>query len=408
MTNDKSAYLRKRFHKSRIIDAAVDFFHLEAAGGILLVLASLLALIVANSPLDYFYNHFFNEAGFKIGFSGFGDGLVVEKTMLHWVNDGLMAIFFLLVGLEIKREMVTGELSSLKKAMFPVFAAFGGMLVPALIYIGVNQTHPEALAGWAIPCATDIAFALAIMALLGDRVPLSLKVLLTAIAIIDDLGAIAIIAMFYSDDLHIYALLFSILPITGLLVLNRMGIANRAPYIILGSILWLAVLKSGVHATMAGVVTAMFIPVRVKEDARSPALRLEHDLHPWVIFLILPLFGFANAGVSFDGMGWGSLLEPVTLGIILGLFLGKQIGVFGASWLAVKSGLFPKPEGTHWHQIYGVSLLCGIGFTMSLFIGGLAFPGGEVQAEVRLGVLGGSFLSAIAAYFVLKSSGART
>ncbi len=380
----------------------------DAIGGFLLVLASLTALALANSPWAGFYDHLFNGVTFKIGFSGFEPlTLSVEKNMHYWVNDGLMAVFFLMVGLEIKRELVLGELSSVKKALLPLIAAIGGMVVPALIYVGINQTHPEALAGWAIPCATDIAFALAVMAILGDRVPLSLKVLLTAIAVIDDLGAIAIIAMFYSDDLHVYAMLFAILPITGLIILNRMGFPHRGAYIVLGTILWLSVLQSGVHATMAGVLTALLIPVKVADERRSPAERLEHDLHPWVIFLILPLFGFANAGVSFEGMGLSSLLQPVTLGIILGLFLGKQVGVFGASWLAVKSGLCDRPEAS-WMQIYAVSLLCGIGFTMSLFIGGLAFEDVEMQAEVRLGVLGGSFLSAIAAYLVLKSSGART
>ncbi len=379
----------------------------DALGGILLVLASFLALALANSPLAGLYAHLFNGVTFKIGFSGFEPlTLAVEKTMLHWVNDGLMAVFFLMVGLEIKRELVLGELSSFKTALLPLIAAIGGMAVPALIYVCVNQAHPEALAGWAIPCATDIAFALAVLAILGDRIPLSLKVLLTAIAVIDDLGAIVIIAMFYSDDLHLYAMLFAILPIAGLIVLNRVGFPHRGAYIVLGTILWLSVLNSGVHATLAGVITALLIPVKLEHDKRSPAQRLEHDLHPWVIYLILPLFGFANAGVSFEGMGVSSFMHPVTLGIILGLFIGKQLGVFGASWLAVKSGLCPKPQAS-WMQIYGLSLLCGIGFTMSLFIGGLAFAGVEMQAEVRLGVLGGSFLSAGAAYFLLKSGGAK-
>lgn len=378
---------------------------MEAAGGILLVIASALALIVANSPWGDMYDYLFNGIQFRIGFSNTGATTYeVEKSILHWVNDGLMAIFFLLVGLEIKREMVIGELSSRAKAALPVIAAIGGMIVPALIYLFFNRESPETMRGWAIPGATDIAFALAVMSILGSRVPVALKVFLTAIAIIDDLGAILIIAAFYSDDLHLYVLLFSILPITGLFLLNRAGYAHRGAYIILGTILWFAVLKSGVHATMAGVITALFIPVRVADEKRSPAQRLEHDLHPWVTFLILPLFGFANAGVSFKGMGTEILMEPVTIGIVMGLFVGKQLGVFGASWLAIKSGLCRKPENAGWSHIYGVSLLCGIGFTMSLFIGGLAFTGVESQLTVRLGVILGSLISALAGYMVLRST----
>jgi NhaA family Na+:H+ antiporter len=288
--------------------------------------------------------------------------------------------------------------------MLPVIAAIGGMVIPASIYAMMNLMSPETMRGWAIPGATDIAFALAVMSLLGSRVPMALKVLLTAIAIIDDLGAILIIAAFYSDNLHVYVLLFAILPITGLFLLNRAGYMHRGAYIVLGIILWLAVLKSGVHATMAGVLTALFIPVRVADDQRSPARRLEHDLHPWVTFLILPLFGFANAGVSFEGVKPSVLMEPVTLGIIMGLFFGKQMGVFGAGYLAIKSGLCARPENTSWSQIYGVALLCGIGFTMSLFIGGLAFNDAGSQVTVRLGVLAGSILSAVTGYMVLRST----
>ncbi|PZQ48723.1 MAG: Na+/H+ antiporter NhaA [Micavibrio aeruginosavorus] len=389
----------------KVFYVARSFFELEAAGGILLVVASALALILANSPISGLYDYIFNVLHFRIGIVDGEDRLFgVEKSILHWINDGLMALFFLLVGLEIKRELTVGELSSVSKAILPVVAAVGGMAVPALVYAFFNMNTPETLRGWAIPGATDIAFALAVMSILGSRVPLALKVFLTAIAIIDDLGAILIIAAFYADSLHPYALLFGILPILGLFLLNRANYAHRGAYIILGVILWLAVLKSGVHATMAGVITALFIPISVPdpEERRSPAQRLEKDLHPWVSFLILPLFGFANAGVSFEGMGLDILLHPIPVGIALGLFIGKQVGVFGASWLAIKSGLCNRPDGTGWGQIYGAALLCGIGFTMSLFIGGLAFTGVEEQAEVRLGVLVGSLISAIAGYIVLK------
>ncbi len=386
-----------------------NFFELEAAGGILLVVASLAALVVANSPLSGLYDYIFNEIHFRIGFfDADARFLEVEKSLLHWINDGMMAVFFLLVGLEIKRELTIGELSTKSKAALPVIAAVGGMAVPALIYVIFNMATPETMAGWAIPGATDIAFALAVMSLLGSRVPTALKVFLTAIAIIDDLGAILIIALFYADELHVYVLLFALLPITGLFLLNRTGYRHRGAYILLGTILWLAVLKSGVHATMAGVITAMFIPVRLKNnEMRSPARRLERDLHPWVVFLILPLFGFANAGVSFAGVRGDIFLHPVTLGIALGLFAGKQAGVFGASWLAVKTGLCPKPAETQWSQIYGAALLCGIGFTMSLFIGGLAFADPAAQVTVRLGVLAGSILSAAAGYIVLRTTTAK-
>lgn len=382
-----------------------EFLRLEAAGGIVLVMMAALALIVANSPLYPVYDRVLNGVDFSVGFlDGEGHMFGLRKTVLHWINDGLMAVFFLLVGLEIKRELVIGELSSRAKAALPVIAAVGGVAVPALIYVFLNRENPAGSSGWAIPTATDIAFALGVLSLLGSRVPVSLKILLTAVAIIDDLAAILIIAVFYSGGLHADAMLFALVPLMGLFLLNRMGSARRAPYIILGVLLWIAVLESGVHATMAGVITALFIPLKAAdpEERRSPAMRLEHDLHPWVAFLILPLFAFANAGVPFEGIGFSSLLDPLTLGIVLGLFLGKQVGVFGAVWLAVKSGLCPKPEGSHWVQIYGLSILCGIGFTMSLFIGGLAFTGMGQQAEVRLGVLAGSVLSAVSGYILLR------
>lgn len=382
---------------ARTIGAFQTFIRWEAAGGVLLVLASIAALIIANSSLAESYNEFFHGVHLAIPFAG-------DESILHWINDGLMAIFFLLVGLEIKRELVLGELSSKSKAALPVIAAIGGMIVPALIYIAFNHATPETMRGWAIPGATDIAFALAVLSLLGSRIPLGLKVFLTAIAIIDDLGAILIIALFYTSEVNVAALLYALIPLAGLIVLNAFGYARRWAYILLGALLWLAVLKSGIHATMAGVMTGLLIPIKVRGERRSPASRLEHDLHPLVSFLILPLFGFANAGVSFDGIGLSAFAAPVTLGIAAGLFLGKQIGVLGASWLAVKSGLCAPPDGTGWLQIYGASLLCGIGFTMSLFIGGLAFSDVEHQAAVRLGVLAGSLISALAGYIILRST----
>jgi Na+:H+ antiporter, NhaA family len=386
----------------KIVTAALDFFRLEAAGGILLMIAAVCALVVANTPLYAFYDYILHQMKFSIGFSAdTGFDFELKKSVLLWINDGLMAIFFLLVGLEIKKELTIGALSNRSKALLPAIAAIGGMLVPGLIFVAVNHENPEYLRGWAIPCATDIAFALAVLSLLGSRVPVELKVLLTAIAILDDLGAILIIALFYTENLNIYSLILAFIPLFGLFVLNKRGVSHISPYIVLGCILWLLVLKSGVHATMAGVITALFIPVRIPGEARSPNKRLEHGLHPWVAFLILPLFGFANAGVPFHGMGLESLSYPVTLGIILGLVVGKQLGIFGAIVLAIKAGWCPKPEGTSWIQLYAVSILCGIGFTMSLFIGGLAFDGMENQAAVRLGVLVGSIISAIMGYILL-------
>lgn len=408
MSDDKHNYINIRengVHGSRLVNMTLEFFRLEAAGGILLVLASALALIVANTSLYPYYYDFLHGIQFRIGFSGQGgDDFEIRKDLLHWINDGMMAIFFLLVGLEIKRELIAGELSNRAKATLPFLAAIGGMAVPAGIYYFINQSNPQGLPGWAIPCATDIAFALGVLSILGSRVPVALKILLTAIAIIDDLGAIVIIALFYTADIHTNALIFGIVPIIGLFMLNRFQVASRAPYILLGLVLWAAVLQSGVHATMAGVITALFIPLTVPNERRAPAQRLEHDLHPWVAFLILPVFGFANAGVPFEGMGFSSLLQPVTLGIIAGLVIGKQVGIFATMWLAIKTGFCQKPEGTTWVHLYGVSILCGIGFTMSLFIGGLAFQGDEMQASVRLGVLVGSLISAVSAYIIFVAT----
>ncbi len=366
---------------------AKDFFETEASGGIVLMIAALLALIAANSPVAGLYENYFNGT-----------------HLTHAINDGLMAIFFFLVGLEIKRELVVGALSSRAKAILPVVAAIGGMAVPALLYWWFNRASPATLGGWAIPSATDIAFALGVLAILGSRAPLSLKILLTAIAIIDDLGAILIIAFFYSHGISIPALLSALIPLAGLLYLNRIGRAHPLPYLILGAALWTAVFYSGIHATLAGVLTALFIPVKSADARESLAERMEHKLHPWVAYLILPLFGFANAGVSFQGISPESLSHPATIGIIAGLFLGKQIGIFAAIFGAVKAGIAPLPEGAGWRHIYALSALCGIGFTMSLFIGGLAFQGDEMQAAVRLGVLTGSVLSAGLAYIIFKTT----
>lgn len=409
MNNDKkSEPLKSPFHlaTAEFISMTRDFSRMEAAGGIVLILASILALIIANSALYPYYDYILNKVYFHVGFID-SDLLnfQIEKSVLHWINDGLMALFFFLVGLEIKEEIVEGSLSSLSKIALPVVAAIGGMAVPAAIYYFINMDTPANLHGWAIPTATDIAFALCVLSFVGSRAPLSLKILLTAIAIIDDIGAILIIGVFYSDGIATNVLLFCLIPLLGLFLLNRKGVGAKGPYILLGLILWMAVLESGVHATLAGVLTALFIPVHVKNKREgrreNPVSDLQHGLHPWVAFMVLPIFGFANAGVPFDGMGWDSLLEPVTLGIAAGLFFGKQIGVFACIAIPVLLGLVKKPEGAGWLQIYAVSMLCGIGFTMSLFIGGLAFADLEMQAGVRLGVLVGSVASAVIAYLVL-------
>lgn len=386
------------------VDMAREFFRLEASGGIVLVIAAALALIIANTPLYSFYNHFFNEIDFRIGFTdAVGMNVDIHKSILLWINDGMMAVFFFLVGLEIKREIMEGELSSRERALLPALAAIGGMAAPALIYFALNQATPENMDGWAIPAATDIAFALGILALVGSRAPISLKILLTAIAIIDDLCAILIIAIFYSGNIDMSALIFAALALAFMIILNLRGVGKIAPYVLLGIVLWIAVLKSGIHATLAGVITAFCIPlVDHRRPGHSPCKHLEHGLHPWVAFMILPIFAFANAGVPFEGITFESFLHPVTLGIAAGLFIGKQIGVFGILWLTIKVGLSPKPQDANWVQLYAVSLLCGIGFTMSLFIGGLAFDGIEMQASVRLGVLVGSISSAVLAFMLLK------
>jgi NhaA family Na+:H+ antiporter len=331
--------------------------------------------------------------------------LAIDKALLLWINDGLMAVFFFLVGLEIKRELLDGELSDPARITLPAIAAVGGMAVPAAIYIYFNYGTPAAMTGWAIPMATDIAFALGILSLLGNRVPVSLKLFLLTLAIIDDLGAIIIIALFYSSEISLSSLAVSGAALGVLLAINRSRVMQIAPYILVGVVLWVAVLKSGVHATLAGVVLAFFIPLKKDgEHHNSPLHHLEHTLHPYVALLILPLFAFANAGIPLEGIAPGALLEPVPLGILLGLFLGKQIGVFGFSWLAVKLRLGKLPEGSGWIGLYGVSALCGIGFTMSLFISSLAAEeaGTGLIAQHRLGILSGTLLSAVTGYLVLR------
>ena len=382
-----------------------NFIKMEASAGIILVIAAFVAIVIANSPLYALYDHILHDIKFRIGFDDVGGTFdhEIKKSLLHWINDGFMAIFFFLVGLEIKREIVTGELSTRSRALLPAIAAVGGMVVPAFFYYIVNIDTPENMAGWAIPAATDIAFALGVLSLLGSRVPISLKILLTAIAVIDDLGAILIIAFFYTANLTLEPLMFGAVALVGLLILNLRNTCQTAPYILLGIILWVAVLKSGVHATLAGVACAFFIPVMSRKDENiRPCKELEHALHPWVAFFILPVFAFANAGVPFDGMGFHSLFEPTTLGIILGLVVGKQIGIFSTLFLTIKLGLSPMPKDTTWLQLYAVSILCGIGFTMSLFIGGLAFDDLEHQAAIRLGVLVASVFSAVFGYLILR------
>ena len=370
-----------------------------AAGGLLLMAAAVLALFVANSPL---------ADGYFAALHAKAAGL----SLLHWINDGLMAVFFLFVGLEIKREFLDGQLSTWSNRALPCIAAAGGVLVPGLLYALINLGHPEALRGWAIPTATDIAFALGVLSLMGSRVPTSLKVFLATLAIVDDLVAVLVIAVFYTAKINLAALGGAAIVVLMLIALNRLKVARLAPYLVLGLALWVLVLLSGIHATIAGVALAMTIPLRpsrgAPDDAESPLHRLEHTLAPWVAFLIVPVFGFANAGVAFIGMTPAILGEPVTLGVALGLAVGKQLGVFVAAALAIRLGVACLPVAASWAQLYGVSLLCGIGFTMSLFIGLLAFPTPLVQDEVKIGVLVGSLISALGGALVLTLSRRRT
>lgn len=372
------------------------FFGGEASGGIILMFSAVAAMIVANSSLFGAYD---GVLGSYFGVTLNGGG--IEKPLILWINDGLMAVFFLLVGLELKAELLEGKLKDPRDILLPGLAAVGGMFVPAAIYFMFNLNSPETHAGWAIPAATDIAFALGILALVGSRVPTSLKVFLLTLAILDDLGAILIIAFFYTAELKIDYLFLSLIPLGGMYFLNRAGAHRIAPIILLGAVLWVLVLKSGVHATLAGVITAFFIPLKDKWG-KSPLHSLEHALSPYVLFGIVPVFAFANAGVVFEGVSFSNLFDPLPLGIAGGLILGKQIGVFGITWILVKLGVAQKPFGATWLHIYGVAALAGIGFTMSLFIGGLSFEDPLLMNEVRIGVVSGSVISAIIGYCVLR------
>jgi len=379
-----------------------NFLKMESAGGIILIAAAFLAMLIANSPLKVYYDLLLDvPVEVRVG------ALQIAKPLVLWVNDGLMAVFFFLVGLELKREVVEGELSTLSKVMLPAVGALGGIVVPVAIFVWFNQGDPAGMQGWAIPAATDIAFALGILMLLGKRVPVSLKVFLVSLAIFDDLGAIAIIALFFTIDLSYISLGVAevCLVVLGVFAWKRVSVLT--PYILVGVIMWIAVLKSGVHATLAGVALAAFIPMRdAKDPNHSPLKELEHDLHHIVAFGVLPIFAFVNAGVSFAGMGISDLLHPVPLGIAAGLFIGKQVGVFSFCAIAIKLGFARLPEGTGWSALYGVSILAGVGFTMSLFIGGLAFENVQMDLDMlfdeRLGIIVGSLLSGILGYLVLR------
>ncbi|MDQ7058318.1 MAG: Na+/H+ antiporter NhaA [Ghiorsea sp.] len=378
-----------------------SFIHKESSSGIFLIFATVLALIFSNTFLSVYYEAFLHiPVSVQVG------SLHLDKSLHHWVNDGLMVIFFLLIGLEVKREVLEGHLSTVSQVTLPIVAAIGGMAVPAAIYVYFNAGDPTAIDGWAIPTATDIAFALGILSLLGKRVPLSLKVFLMALAIIDDLGAIVIIALFYTVDLSTLSISIASAALLTLIVMNRLGVVRKAAYFIVGLILWVSVLKSGVHATLAGVALAFTIPLYAKDalgKSFSPLRTLERDLHYWVAFFILPAFAFANAGVNITDISLDQMSGSVPLGIMLGLFVGKQLGVFGFSWLAIKLGFAKLPEGSNWLQLYGVSVLTGIGFTMSLFITSLAFPTVDLfQYTDKLAILAASFTAGVLGYAVLR------
>lgn len=380
-----------------------NFLKLETASGQLLIIAAIMAMIVNNSPLSEWYDKLL-QVPVAIQVSSF----IIAKPLLLWINDGLMAIFFFLIGLEVKREVLGGQLSSFRAIALPAMAAIGGMAAPALIYTYINQGNDIALNGWAIPSATDIAFALGILALLGKRVPPALKVFLLTLAIIDDMGAVVIIAIFYSGDLSTLSLVTAAIALVMLAIINRSGVISLGPYIIIGIILWASVLKSGVHATLAGILLAFFIPYRIKQQGEKnipPLIRAEHALHPWVSFAVLPIFAFANAGVSLEGMSIDRLLDPIPLGIAAGLLLGNPVGIMSMSWIAVRVGIASLPQGVTWPMMFGVSIICGIGFTMSLFIGGLAFQHTGVDHTIndRIGILIGSILAATIGFFTLRS-----
>ncbi|UVW36095.1 Na+/H+ antiporter NhaA [SAR92 clade bacterium H455] len=374
----------------------------DSAGGVLLVFMTMVAMVLANSPFVGFYEDFLaTPVQVRLG------DLNIAKPLLLWINDGLMAIFFFLIGLEIKREVLTGSLSSPSQVVLPGIAAVAGIAAPALVYLWFNGQDAVAIEGWAIPSATDIAFALGVFTLFGSRIPLSLKLFLLSVAIFDDIGAIMIIALFYSSDLSTLSLIVAGSGLLTLFAFNRLSVRSQAAYIIIGTVVWIAVLKSGVHATLAGFAIAWFIPLKLKNKSGQEMLpHLEHSLHPWVSFVILPLFAFSNAGISLTGVSLDALLNPVPLGIAAGLFVGKQVGIFGACWLAIKLGLAKLPEGATWMQFYAVTILCGIGFTMSLFIGSLAFEAQDAayMIDVKLGVLVGSLLSAVAGSILISWS----
>jgi len=384
----------------KIIDS---FIKNESSAGILLIFVTIVALILQNSALSSFYMGFLHTP-VEIRFGA----LEIAKPLLLWVNDGLMAIFFLLIGLEVKREVMKGHLSSMQQVLLPSVAALGGMIVPALVFIAFNQGESFAMNGWAIPTATDIAFALGILSLLGNRVPLSLKIFLMALAIIDDLGAIVIIALFYTSELSTVSIIIASLSLVTLFIMNRMGVIRKTAYILVGVVLWVSVLKSGVHATLAGVALAFMIPLQSKDkkgNSISIAKEMEQGLHYWVAFMILPLFAFVNAGVDLKGISVEEMSNSVPLGIMLGLFIGKQVGVFGFSWIAIKLGWAKLPKASTWIQLYGVAVLTGIGFTMSLFVDSLAYNDTEIYHYAdKLAILLGSFTSAIVGYLILKNT----
>lgn len=378
------------------------FLQQESAGGILLVAAAVIAILLANSPLDRYYTLLLDTpVVLAVG------EFQIAKQLLLWVNDGLMAVFFLLVGLELKREVLEGELSSGKEVILPSLGALGGMAVPAAIYVLINLDEPGALRGWAIPVATDIAFALGVLSLLGSRVPTSLKIFLTSLAIFDDVGAIVIIALFYTSKISLTALIVGCCCLPVLVYLNWRGVVDKTVYMVIGVVMWVALLKSGVHATLAGVLLAMFVPLKTKADSdTSPLKSLENDLHSTVAFLILPIFAFCNAGIRLSGIGVDDLLHGIPLGIAAGLFVGKQVGVFGFCWLGVKLGVAELPRNVSWGSLYGAAALCGIGFTMSLFISSLAFEesGVNVIFDERLGIILGSLCSGVVGYAILRTT----
>ena len=374
---------------------------MESSAGILLFFSAVLAVIIANSPLTGYYDLLLDTpVAIQVG------ALSIDKPLLLWINDGLMAVFFFLVGLELKRELIEGELSDKKNIVLPGIGAIGGMFVPALVFFWFNQDDPMALQGWAIPAATDIAFALGVLKLLGPRVPTSLKIFLTSLAIFDDIGAILVIAFFYTSQISLTSLVVVAICIPLLWLINKKGVEATSTYILIGVVMWVAMLKSGVHATLTGVVLAMFIPLKAKSNPDySPLKDLEHNLHSAVAYIILPIFAFANSGINLTGVGLEQLLHPVPLGIALGLIIGKQVGIFGLCWLAIKMKWAAMPENSNWISLYGVAALCGIGFTMSLFIGSLAYE--ETQFNMifdeRLGIIVGSLISALIGFFVLKT-----